>query len=766
VGKVCSKQDIPKHLQEEGGMKKKLDREIIGMEEEEMYAAGGQADGQERQSSAEGEEKRAPKRRRKKEWRFTGCLPAKIAAFFLLTISFLVGTVAIGFCIHLADYGIYTLEDKTDLLKDVLYTESKNILHRTMSYLAQGEVEEAAAFCRDKNIDIQMVETDKKGNETVIWTTGKDYDTDIIMDMHYEFGTVWDEVILDGRNGYKLKENTIYRFYVSIDPEFRQEDTLKKLAETVSAVYNARFRLIQAAAAMVLLFLLSFVFLMCAAGHRNGREGITPGVLTGIHLDVLTVIFGGGAVSFVYIWHELIYYRHDFELICLLAAGGTVLVVWCTVYLMELSLRLKQGKCLSHTLIYVVLRWCGRLLKILARGLKALLNQLPLVLTTLIVYFGVCIVEVFILTRYGRIYSGGYTLWFLGKILLLALVLYIVLMFRKLLEGSRALAEGKGDYRVDTRAMFGGFKEHGENLNSLGQGILRAVEARMKSEHLKTELITNVSHDIKTPLTSIINYADLICGEVAGTSEYSDDNGREDSLAEAAQASSAEPGENSVSEDNAVKPEGSGMEEAGERAFSGKDAAARDARIAEYAQVLLRQSRRMKKLLEDLVEASKATTGNLEVNLEPCEVGVLLSQAVGEFQQKMEEKNLELIARQSQEPVKIMADGRHLWRVFDNLLNNICKYAQEGSRVYLSMEVKEGQVQIIFRNMSKYPLDISPEELEERFVRGDRSRHMEGNGLGLSIAKSLVELQHGRMEIVIDGDLFKVVLGFAVYTKG
>ena len=192
-------------------------------------------------------------------------------------------------------------------------------------------------------------------------------------------------------------------------------------------------------------------------------------------------------------------------------------------------------------------------------------------------------------------------------------------------------------------------------------------------------------------------------------------------------------------------------------------ASAGNGKIKEYAEVLLRQSRRLKKLLEDLVEASKATTGNLEVNLEPCEVGVLLSQAAGEYQQRMEEKHLELIIRQSEEAATILADGRRLWRIFENLLNNICKYAQENSRVYLNVEAKEKEVRIIFRNMSKYPLDISAEELEERFVRGDKSRHMEGNGLGLSIAKSLAELQNGRMEIVTDGDLFKVALCFRQY---
>ena len=186
-------------------------------------------------------------------------------------------------------------------------------------------------------------------------------------------------------------------------------------------------------------------------------------------------------------------------------------------------------------------------------------------------------------------------------------------------------------------------------------------------------------------------------------------------------------------------------------------------KIREYAQVLLRQSGRLKKLLEDLLEASKATTGNLEVTLEPCQVGVLLSQAVGEYQQRMEEKGLNLIVRTSEEEVKIMADGRRLWRIFDNLLNNICKYAQEKSRVYLSVETAGERVLVIFRNMSKFPLDISADELEERFVRGDKSRHMEGKGLGLSIAKSLVELQNGRMDIVTDGDLFKVILDFPVY---
>ena len=184
----------------------------------------------------------------------------------------------------------------------------------------------------------------------------------------------------------------------------------------------------------------------------------------------------------------------------------------------------------------------------------------------------------------------------------------------------------------------------------------------------------------------------------------------------------------------------------------------KEQRLSEYAEVLLRQSRKLKKLLDDLLEASKATTGNLEVHPEVCDVSVLLSQAAGEYEQRFSDKKLETIVKQPEETVKVMADGRHLWRVFDNLLNNIYKYAQAGSRVYLNVEHDGQDVRIIFRNMSAFPLEMSPEELEERFTRGDKSRHMEGNGLGLSIAKSLTELQNGDMQIVTDGDLFKVVI--------
>ena len=180
----------------------------------------------------------------------------------------------------------------------------------------------------------------------------------------------------------------------------------------------------------------------------------------------------------------------------------------------------------------------------------------------------------------------------------------------------------------------------------------------------------------------------------------------------------------------------------------------------EYAQVLIRQSVRLKKLIEDLVEASKASTGNLEVALVPMDVGVILIQITGEYTERLEARGLKLVVRQPEEKLMILADGRRLWRVIENLMNNVCKYAQTGTRVYLSLERKGEQVVITLKNTSSYELDIPAEELMERFVRGDKARSTEGNGLGLSIAQSLTELQGGRLELAIDGDLFKAILYF------
>lgn len=289
--------------------------------------------------------------------------------------------------------------------------------------------------------------------------------------------------------------------------------------------------------------------------------------------------------------------------------------------------------------------------------------------------------------------------WFLIKLLEAPVVWIVVMQLQKLQQGSEELSKGNLNYTLDTTKMLWEFKKHGDNLNRIGEGMTIALNERMKSEHLRTELITNVSHDIKTPLTSIINYVDLL------------------------------------------KKQGITEEER-----------------EEYIEVLVRQSERLKNLVVDLLDASKASTGNVEIKPGACDVGILLTQIGGEYEEKMMEKHLELCIQTVEEPMIIQTDSRHLWRVMDNLMNNICKYAQSDTRVYINTESKQGKLCMIFRNTSKYPLNISGEELMERFVRGDSSRNTEGSGLGLSIAQSLTKLLGGKMDIIIDGDLFKVIL--------
>lgn len=310
---------------------------------------------------------------------------------------------------------------------------------------------------------------------------------------------------------------------------------------------------------------------------------------------------------------------------------------------------------------------------------------------TFLEFFGICVFQ----------YNIGelVLVWFMEKMILVPTVLYVAILLRKLDESSKELANGNLNYKINTDKMYGDFKECATRMNSIATVLSKAVDEKMKSERMKTELITNVSHDIKTPVTSIINYSSLIANE------HTDNKN-----------------------------------------------------IMEYSGVLIRQSEKLKRLIDDLVEASKASTGNLQVNPIPCDAKVFISQISGEFEEKINMSGLRIITDVPKDEVRIMADSTRMWRVFDNLMNNICKYSQPQTRVYLSLKKSDNQAVFIIKNTSSEQLNISADELMERFVRGDSSRNTEGNGLGLSIAKNLVELQGGYFSIEIDGDLFKVII--------
>ena len=470
----------------------------------------------------------------------------------------------------------------------------------------------------------------------------------------------------------------------------------------VDKTYGLKYWIYVIVFLLALVVIASFVALMWAAGRRNEDDLIHPGPLYRVPFDVLLGVFIGALVFWALLMDS---FHYDDIVLIALACSGLVLMVCLLVGLaMSLAVRIKERNLIKGSLIYIILRQVLRLLKFLGRGilqaLKAIASgiaKIPLVWKTVLAIAIVCIYE---LIFFSVRHMWG-PAWIVEKILMIPAVIYIALMLRTLQKGGLALASGNLANTIDTKRMILDFKKHGENLNSVGKGMTLAVNEQLKSERMKTELITNVSHDIKTPLTSIINYADLI---------------------------SKEETENET--------------------------------IHEYTDVLLRQSERLKRLIDDLVEASKASTGNLDVSLFPCDAATFVNQATGEYQDKLRESNLALITSVPAEEIRILADGRRMWRIFDNLMNNICKYAQPNTRVYLSLEEQGGNAVFTFKNTSKEQLNISEEELMERFTRGDSSRNTDGNGLGLSIAKSMAALQNGDLKLSIDGDLFKAILTF------
>ncbi len=484
-------------------------------------------------------------------------------------------------------------------------------------------------------------------------------------------------------------------------------DTYSKAEYWVSYAYSMRYALIAITASFLLLSILLFVFLMCAAGRRSGRTEV---VLSGIDKIPYEALLTGLLVT------GFILIRMLYELCVSMTYGNTavelglacvsalICILLILLACMSFARRYKHGEWWKNTIIFRLLRFIHKTLRKALYDIKLLLVHLPLLWQAILGLLLFSVAELIVIVCTIP-YNVGIVLffWLLEKLIIVPAAMYAVLSLKKLRICSQRIADGDLDYRIDTRHLFWEFKQHGENLNNISVGMSKAVEARMKSERFRTELITNVSHDIKTPLTSIINYVSLIKREEI-----------------------------------------------------------KDERLMEYVTVLDRQSSRLKKLIDDLIEASKASTGSLPVNSAPTEVGLLLTQAVGEYEERMRENGLELILTRPEEVVFIMADGRLLWRVFDNLLSNICKYSQPDTRAYLSLEQAGEHAVITFRNISRYMLNISSEELLKRFVRGDSARSTEGSGLGLSIARSLVELQKGKLDLIIDGDLFKVVLTFPI----
>lgn len=490
--------------------------------------------------------------------------------------------------------------------------------------------------------------------------------------------------MLEARYQPRAKLTVTARY--GIDGSFPVVDRYSILLPLVNTFIVCRNWVIPVTAACLVLTIATFIFLLISAGHRTGTAEVSRNWFDKLPLELvilgmaLLVGFGGRALT-------------D-RTLTVLGLFLPMLLALGLLFSMTFAVRCKTKTLVKGTVLYWVCRgvWAA------VKWLWYVLKNLPLIWKTILVWGGISLVEMVMVAGY----AGGplAVFWFLEKLVLTAALFAFVIGLKKLQDGARRMAAGDMT-PVPEKYLFPSEKQHAKSLNSLGRGMDAAVARQLKSERMKTELITNVSHDLKTPLTSLISYVDLL------------------------------------------KKEGLASENA-----------------PGYVEVLDRQSQRLKKLTEDLVEASKASTGNIQAKVEDTDVNLLLSQAVGEYAERLTAAGLTPVTTLDIAEPHILVDGRLLWRVFDNLLSNVCKYALPGTRVYLTTEAKAGKVFVTFRNVSREPLNISAEELMERFVRGDASRNTEGSGLGLSIARSLTELNGGTLDLTVDGDLFKAVLVF------
>lgn len=438
-----------------------------------------------------------------------------------------------------------------------------------------------------------------------------------------------------------------------------------------------------------------FVFLLCSAAHRSGTEDCVLLRQDKMPYDLYlpsAILLGTGLCAMLV---ECVAY----ELNTVKAVAAALIMACLAGVFMALCMttaaRIKTGTLFKNTLIY-------RLCTGVGMGASSMLSSISGAWRFSLAFAGYLLINALLSYRFFT--RGG----FLKFLILLAInggALYLLLnmirQMRTLSAAGQAMANGDLSYCVDTSGMKREFREHGENLNSIGRGMAIAVNERMKSERFKTELITNVSHDLKTPLTSIVTYIDLLQKE--------------------------------------------GIQ---------------DEKAKEYIDTIARQSKKLKKLTEDLIDASKASSGALNVNMERVNISELLRQSSAEYGERMEAVNITPVVNMPEEDIYVRADGRLLWRVVENLLQNICKHGMPGTRAYLEARTENGRAVVSFKNISQQQLNIPVEELLERFVQGDESRSRGGSGLGLSIAESLTELMKGKLKLSLDGDLFKVELWF------
>ena len=503
-------------------------------------------------------------------------------------------------------------------------------------------------------------------------------------------------------------------FAVSVDTKFSVADSMADEAENYETYSKLMFPMLAGAIFGSVLWLIGMVWLTVTAGrkpkdeeiHLNGFDRWYTEIAAGA---VIGIWLAGTIISGTLIANSSLGYSHAVVTVivtCLIC--GTYTMAWFLIGYLSLVRRMKAGTLWKNSLIRTVLKWIGKCSGKLADFARAFSRNTAEKIKVLLVGGAFLFLQFLII---GCVFSGA------GVFLLALMAVDVAVMIfairkadgqDRIMDGLKKISDGELQYKIKTDTLTGKQKVMAEYINNIGGGLDAAVENSLKKERMQTELITNVSHDLKTPLTSIINYVDLMKRE------------------------------------NPTDP-----------------------KIQEYLRILDEKSQRLKVLTEDVVEASKASTGNIKLEMNDIDFVEMVQQVIGEFEEKFQEKNLTMMVHFTDEPSIIYADGQRMWRVLENVFGNVVKYAMEGTRVYAEISNRNKKVTFSLKNISAQPLNISADELTERFIRGDVARNTEGSGLGLSIAKSLTELQGGEFKLYLDGDLFKVMITFVAknYSK-
>ena len=503
-------------------------------------------------------------------------------------------------------------------------------------------------------------------------------------------------------------------FAVSVDTKFSVADSMADEAENYETYSKLMFPMLAGAVFGSVLWLIGMVWLTVTAGrkpkdeeiHLNGFDRWYTEIAAG---TVIGIWLAGTIISGTLIANSSLGYSHAVVTVivtCLIC--GTYTMAWFLIGYLSLIRRIKAGTLWKNSLIRKVLKWIGKCSGKLVDFARAFSRNTAEKIKVLLVGGAFLFLQFLII---GCVFSGA------GVFLLALMAVDVAVMIfairkadgqDRIMDGLKKISDGELQYKIKTDTLTGKQKVMAEYINNIGGGLDAAVENSLKKERMQTELITNVSHDLKTPLTSINNYVDLMKRE------------------------------------NPTDP-----------------------KIQEYLRILDEKSQRLKVLTEDVVEASKASTGNIKLEMNDIDFVEMVQQVIGEFEEKFQEKNLTMMVHFTDEPSIIYADGQRMWRVLENVFGNVVKYAMEGTRVYAEISNRNKKVTFSLKNISAQPLNISADELTERFIRGDVARNTEGSGLGLSIAKSLTELQGGEFKLYLDGDLFKVMITFVAknYSK-